>query len=142
MVCCSFFCGSCGCFYRNSLLMYIVSLILKYIGISNDVPIVVEQVTATETNRLLSKTVIPFAYGACEDDPESGKCSSSSSNDLYDGKICIICYDEERNCFFVPCGHCATCYICAQRIIDEEIKTCPVCRRFIRKVRKMFASVN
>ncbi|EEF37446.1 conserved hypothetical protein [Ricinus communis] len=87
-----------------------------------------------------------FSYGTCSntDSEESGYCSSSTSSsnfstELYDGKVCVICYDEERNCFFVPCGHCATCYVCARRIFDGENKVCPVCRRFIGKVRKLFA---
>ncbi|THG20264.1 hypothetical protein TEA_013326 [Camellia sinensis var. sinensis] len=40
---------------------------------------------------------------------------------------------EPRNCFFVPCGHCATCYNCAQRIMDGDSKVCPICRRLIHK---------
>uniref|UniRef100_A0A5B7BPV5 RING-type domain-containing protein n=1 Tax=Davidia involucrata TaxID=16924 RepID=A0A5B7BPV5_DAVIN len=124
-----------------ALLVIIVSLILKYMG-DCDGEETLEQVTATETNRLLPKKAIPFTYGTCEEDLESGKCSSSSSDDLYDGKLCIFCYDEQRNCFFVPCGHCAACYVCAQRIVDGESKTCPVCRRYIRKVRKLFTSQN
>lgn len=99
------------------VLVIIISLMLKYLKnceINNDS---MEQVRATETSRLLPKEeTISFTYGTCEEDLESGKCScSSSSEDLYDGKICIICYDDQRNCFFVPCGHCATCYNCAQR---------------------------
>lgn len=95
---------------------------------------------ATETNTLLVKEVVAFTYGTCEEDLESAKCSSSPSDDLYDGKICVICYDGQRNCFFIPCGHCATCSICAQRITEGENKTCPVCRRSIHKVRKLFIS--
>ncbi|KAJ6675895.1 hypothetical protein OIU85_011988 [Salix viminalis] len=60
--------------------------------------------------------------------------SCSSSEDLYDAKLCVICYDDQRNCFFVPCGHCATCYDCAQRIMEEDNKMCPICRRLIHKM--------
>lgn len=74
--------------------------------------------TGTERNRLLAKETVQFTYGTCEEDEEEdvelGKCKSSME-DLYDGKICVICYDEQRNCFFVPCGHSITCYHCAQR---------------------------
>lgn len=83
---------------------------------------------ASETEPLRPrKTVAPLTYGTCGEDIECGNssasASSSSSNnsscatseDLYDGKVCVICYDEQRNCFFVPCGHCATCYDCAKR---------------------------
>lgn len=85
---------------------------------------------AAETTRLWSRKTVRFTYGTCEQDLESGACtgtsfssssgsgdssSTSSPEDLYDKKLCVICYDEQRNCFFVPCGHCATCYVCAQR---------------------------
>ena len=29
--------------------------------------------------------------------------------------MCIICFDQRRNCFFDPCGHCATCYSCSKK---------------------------
>ncbi|KAL3833286.1 hypothetical protein ACJIZ3_008022 [Penstemon smallii] len=93
---------------------------------------------ATETSLLLSteKIVISF-YGTSEEDLESGKGSNTSSDDLYDGKLCAICYDGQRSCVFVPCGHCVTCYTCAYRIINDEIRTCPICRTIIQRVRKL-----
>ncbi|KAK3019995.1 hypothetical protein RJ639_003343, partial [Escallonia herrerae] len=123
-----------------------------------DTEVTLAQATSTETNWLLPKDPISRRYGTCEEDLESGKCSGSSE-ELYDGRICIICYEEQRNCFFIPCGHCATCYVCAQRsmlvgssyvtkilstndlteitglrrIMDGDSKTCPVCRRLVHK---------
>ncbi|XP_057503742.1 E3 ubiquitin-protein ligase APD1-like [Actinidia eriantha] len=89
----------------------------------------------TETDPLVPEKPFRMPYGTGEAYVESG--SSSSSDDLNDGKICVICYEEPRNCFFVPCGHCATCYTCAQRIMDGATKVCPICRRLIHKVRKL-----
>lgn len=130
--------------YVTILLLFfmILALITKLLENCNETD-ATEAVTATERSRLLAKEAVAFTYGTCEEgDLETGKynggsSSSSSSEDLYDGKICVICYDDERNCFFVPCGHCATCYRCAQRINEEESKNCPVCRRHIGKVRKL-----
>ncbi|RYR06181.1 hypothetical protein Ahy_B06g085965 [Arachis hypogaea] len=68
-----------------------------------------------------------------EEEESSEDGSSCSSEELYDEKLCVICYDEQRNCFFVPCGHSATCFPCAKRIVDGESKVCPVCRRLIHK---------
>ncbi|CAM8937103.1 unnamed protein product [Rhodiola kirilowii] len=93
-----------------------------------------------ESSPLRSEKIVTTTYGTYEfDDMNSGDCIGSSSAELYDRKVCIICYDEERNCFLVPCGHCATCITCAKRIFDGESKTCPVCRRYIGKVKKLFA---
>ncbi|XP_042493475.1 E3 ubiquitin-protein ligase APD2-like isoform X2 [Macadamia integrifolia] len=116
-----------------------ICLILKYLGACDgeaSVDSTVEEVPVTETNPLLQEKRIQIDYGTSDEDPDSTMCSTSE--DLYDGKICVICYDEQRNCFFVPCGHCATCYECAQRIIEGENKVCPICRRFIHKVRRLF----
>ncbi|CAA0841011.1 RING/U-box superfamily protein [Striga hermonthica] len=103
---------------------------------------------STESSRLLlSSSSEERTFSSCssygtinnsdeEDLLESGKLRncSSSSEDLYDVKICVICYDHRRNCFFVPCGHCISCIPCAKRIIRGEIKSCPICRTFINKV--------
>ncbi|XP_061949473.1 uncharacterized protein LOC133672917 isoform X2 [Populus nigra] len=135
---------SLGCYPAISLLARLVAYVSILEG--NEV-----EIRATETDQLLPRKALSllFSYGTCNKDLESGNCSTSSSSssdgkngsseELYDGKICVICYDEERNCFYVPCGHCATCYVCAQRIFNSENKVCPVCRRFIGKIRKLFA---
>ncbi|KAK6938616.1 protein of unknown function DUF4793, partial [Dillenia turbinata] len=106
----------------------IIYLILKCLGACDgernyhneeEPTVLLHQVSETEP--LVPEKPFRFTYGTGEEDKESGM-SSSSSEDLYDGKICVICYDEPRNSFFVPCGHCATCYDCAQRIMDGENK--------------------
>lgn len=119
----------------------VIYLVLKYLGACDNRP-VVEQAAAArepsqrETDPLLPTKEVPSVYGSIEEDSDSSLCTSS--NDLYDGKICVICYDEPRNCFFVPCGHCATCFDCAQRIVDGDNKVCPICRRPIHKVRRLY----
>ncbi|KAG9140416.1 hypothetical protein Leryth_018545 [Lithospermum erythrorhizon] len=122
------------------VLVMIVTLILKLLV--NLINSGVERELAVETDLLLPKQVIPFTYGTCDDqeDLESGKGSCSSSEDLYDWKTCVICYDEQKSCFFVPCGHCVTCETCAKRIIEGENKTCPICRQSIRRVKKVLIS--
>uniref|UniRef100_A0A7N0U4I9 RING-type domain-containing protein n=1 Tax=Kalanchoe fedtschenkoi TaxID=63787 RepID=A0A7N0U4I9_KALFE len=30
-------------------------------------------------------------------------------------RLCAICFDAPRDCFFLPCGHCVACYDCATR---------------------------
>ncbi|OMO70636.1 Zinc finger, RING/FYVE/PHD-type [Corchorus olitorius] len=107
----------------------IVFLVLKYLGACESETPVVDTYTqeipwrSTETDPILPEKQVHLTYGTTageEDDAETGSSSSSSSEDLYDAKLCVICYDDQRNCFFVPCGHCATCYDCAQRYYKLE----------------------
>jgi hypothetical protein len=67
---------------------------------------------------LLSKEVV-FRYGATEEQPESSMCSAASAEDLYNEKICKLCYDEARSCFFIPCGYGFTCFTCARRYVSN-----------------------
>ncbi|KAJ6316103.1 hypothetical protein OIU78_019393 [Salix suchowensis] len=52
-------------------------------------------------------------------------------------RLCAICFDAPRDCFFLPCGHCVACFACGTRIAEAD-GTCPVCRRNMKKVRKIF----
>ncbi|CAB4266256.1 unnamed protein product [Prunus armeniaca] len=102
-----------------------IFLILKYLGACDgESSTLVERVEeeVNETYPIVPQKNIRRTYGTNEEDEEDPGASSSSSEELYDEKLCIICYDEQRNSFFVPCGHCATCYDCAQRIMDGENK--------------------
>lgn len=111
----------------------VVFLIFKYLGSCND-----SGRAASETEPLVPQKIIGLPYGTDEDDEGYTTAgSSSNSDDLYDGKICVICYDTLRNCFFIPCGHCATCHDCAMRIMEVENRVCPICRRFIHKVKRV-----
>lgn len=31
--------------------------------------------------------------------------------------LCTICLDAAKDCFFLPCGHCATCFTCGTRCV-------------------------
>lgn len=132
-------------------IVIIIFLILKYLGACNSendgeevtttsshTLTVPERGEQSETDPLMPKKPTRFTYGTGEEDLEVGSSSDGSSDELYDGKICVICYDEPRNCFFVPCGHCATCHDCALRILEGESRVCPICRRMIHKVRRLY----
>ncbi|KAE8683329.1 RING/U-box superfamily protein isoform 3 [Hibiscus syriacus] len=69
---------------------------------------------------LAKKPVRTNDTSADEDNDDGSRSSSSSSADLNDAKLCIICYEDQHNCFFVPCGHSATCYECAKRFAKRE----------------------
>lgn len=33
-------------------------------------------------------------------------------------RLCVTCYDAPRECFFLPCGHCAACFSCGKRFVN------------------------
>ncbi|KAG9142540.1 hypothetical protein Leryth_011639 [Lithospermum erythrorhizon] len=59
------------------------------------------------------------------DDPEEGPSASShkrngASDHEHDNssrRLCAICFDAPRDCFFLPCGHCVSCYACGTNLI-------------------------
>ncbi|KAK4792495.1 hypothetical protein SAY86_022930 [Trapa natans] len=64
---------------------------------------------------------------------EGESCSNRQSG----GGLCVICFVSPRDCFFLPCGHCAACFDCGSRISEED-GSCPICRRKMKKVRRIF----
>lgn len=60
------------------------------------------------------------------------------NEDAYDAQLCVICLDAPKSVFFIPCGHCATCLPCGQRIRRNAAGTCPICRTKIEKIRRLF----
>ncbi|XP_019155014.1 PREDICTED: probable E3 ubiquitin-protein ligase LUL1 isoform X2 [Ipomoea nil] len=122
-----------------AVFVMVIALLLKLMGFCDGGGAVAEGGIATESSGLLSKEAATTMYGVFdEEDEELGTCGRSSSyDDLFEGKVCAICYDKRRSWFFVPCGHCATCSSCTKRIIEGEAKTCPFCRCFIERVSRL-----
>ncbi|XP_023937799.2 baculoviral IAP repeat-containing protein 2 isoform X2 [Bicyclus anynana] len=52
-----------------------------------------------------------------------------------DAKLCKICYNEERNVCFVPCGHVVACAKCAL-----ATNKCAVCRRTFTNAVRLYYS--
>ena len=40
-------------------------------------------------------------------------------------QLCILCSDAFRDCFFLPCGHCAACFTCGKRLVDFTVALIP-----------------
>jgi hypothetical protein len=47
--------------------------------------------------------------------------------------VCIICYENKKNCIIRKCNHVITCYTCS-----KKIKKCPICSKKIYKIEKVF----
>ncbi|KAI4723586.1 hypothetical protein E4T48_00086 [Aureobasidium sp. EXF-10727] len=52
-----------------------------------------------------------------------------------EAKLCRICYGQEADAALYDCGHVCACVECAKRVTE-----CPVCRRRIKDVVKLFYS--
>ena len=50
-----------------------------------------------------------------------------------DSKLCVICFENAKNCLLKPCRHIATCMECSQLVHE-----CPICRSQITKKSKVF----
>jgi hypothetical protein len=54
---------------------------------------------------------------------------------LKEQKICKVCFENDANMVFIPCGHLVVCENCSDRL-----RECPVCRRPIQGVLKAYLS--
>ncbi|KAH9623993.1 hypothetical protein KSS87_020710 [Heliosperma pusillum] len=44
---------------------------------------------------------------------------AGESGKKYHSRQCVICFDASKDCFFIPCGHCASCFACGTRIAED-----------------------
>jgi hypothetical protein len=51
---------------------------------------------------------------------------------------CSVCLDKPSDCVLYTCGHMCMCYECAVNLQRTEDASCPICRKAIRDVIKIF----
>lgn len=68
-------------------------------------------------------------------DGASGSSSGKTSKNEGSVKLCKICYINDYNTVFNPCGHVVACDKCA-----SAVTKCPVCRMRFENVMKLFFS--
>ena len=54
---------------------------------------------------------LDFLTGASADGKSTGDGETSNNT----RRLCAICFDAPRDCFFLPCGHCVACFACGTR---------------------------
>eukprot|EP01124_Arcella_intermedia_P024555 TRINITY_DN4162_c0_g2_i1.p2 TRINITY_DN4162_c0_g2~~TRINITY_DN4162_c0_g2_i1.p2 ORF type:complete len:488 (-),score=101.56 TRINITY_DN4162_c0_g2_i1:1449-2912(-) len=64
-------------------------------------------------------------------------CQISGNSSCMVNNSCLICCSGVKDCCFVPCGHVATCLVCAEALISRGDK-CIICRNEIIKVVKLY----
>lgn len=47
--------------------------------------------------------------------PLEGVSLGDGENSNNTRRLCAICFDAPRDCFFLPCGHCVACFECGTR---------------------------
>eukprot|EP01117_Protostelium_nocturnum_P005011 TRINITY_DN1811_c0_g1_i2.p1 TRINITY_DN1811_c0_g1~~TRINITY_DN1811_c0_g1_i2.p1 ORF type:complete len:241 (+),score=65.54 TRINITY_DN1811_c0_g1_i2:32-724(+) len=54
-----------------------------------------------------------------------------------DERLCILCFDDEKNMACIPCGHINICYKCSE---SSFLDNCPVCRKNVIMFQKVYFS--
>lgn len=65
----------------------------------------------------------------------SSPIENKEEQQVEDSKLCKICFAEERNVCFVPCGHVVACAKCA--LATDK---CPMCRRTFQNAVRLYFS--
>lgn len=67
----------------------------------------------------------------------NNKISRTSNLSLSDtsNKICVICFENNYNTVFTPCGHVASCFECA-----TKLHKCPICKKKVKKTLRIYFS--
>ncbi|KAL0862486.1 hypothetical protein Bca101_041604 [Brassica carinata] len=86
-----------------------------------------------DVSSMCSWTESVTAYDADREDFSGNESEASYGNRTR----CAICFDTHRDCFFLPCGHCFTCYQCGTKIAEAAGK-CPICRKKIKNVKLIY----
>ena len=58
--------------------------------------------------------------------------ASEPSNQVI-ANACGICYENEKNCLFMPCKHNFSCISCS-----KNLRTCPVCKTVIDVIERIY----
>ncbi|KAL1197640.1 E3 ubiquitin-protein ligase SPL1 [Cardamine amara subsp. amara] len=91
-----------------------------------------EPVTRGSSNHGAARRAEPVTRG-WERQRENRSDGTSRDGDVPD--LCVICLDRKCNTVFVQCGHVCCCTTCSLRLRE---KTCPLCRRPIEQVLKIY----
>jgi len=78
----------------------------------------------------LDDYLIPFRF-----EPMNEKPVENTDQNLSE---CVICMENPKDFLCIPCGHRALCGQCSQRILDEPISMCPVCRKKVDDIIKIY----
>lgn len=80
---------------------------------------------------------IAAALAPCATETPTSDLSGSNGNGgkQCDSKLCKICYSNDYNTAFMPCGHVVACGKCA-----SSVTKCPLCRKPFERVMRVYFS--
>ena len=55
-----------------------------------------------------------------------------------ESKTCCVCMSNQKRCSIQPCGHYCLCIGCANQYIQDKLTSCPVCRKEIDRITRIF----
>jgi hypothetical protein len=76
---------------------------------------------------------------AAADEVEAGSAQRlDEQGDTPAGEICVVCLQNTRTRMLYPCGHLVCCEGCAQRLVAVRDVRCPVCRKPVHDVVRVY----
>ncbi|KAM0827116.1 hypothetical protein ACQ4PT_068408 [Festuca glaucescens] len=109
---------------------FVLNDVLSYIRAEPEIPSVKERMGALQR----------FHQRDNEDNTVENGSADDAPGEMGDGQLCVICFKNRRNAAFVPCGHLVCCCNCAKRVELKDEPSCPVCRRDIQYVLRVYES--
>jgi hypothetical protein len=61
--------------------------------------------------------------------------TTKASNEM---EQCSICLENKKDCLYHPCNHITNCFKCATKILENNKKECPICRKEIDYFEQVF----
>lgn len=83
---------------------------------------------------LASGTTPSSPFPSHPESPTFTSCSSSWSDE------CTICYENVVDAVLYACGHMCLCYTCGLKLKKMANACCPICRRTIKDIIKIYRS--
>ncbi|GBG73800.1 hypothetical protein CBR_g17139 [Chara braunii] len=63
---------------------------------------------------------------------------SDEEGAIGDGELCCVCLTRRRQAVFLQCGHRSCCFRCAMVVAEQPSACCPMCRRVITGVVRVY----
>lgn len=100
-----------------------------------DVNNAAESQSNCSSHQPLSQTSSSTSQSSSSEKEDMSEKSDEEEEERKDSKLCKICYSNEYNTIFLPCGHVIACAKCA-----SSVTKCPACRQPFDNVMRVYFS--